>query len=231
MGTVCTSAASLFLLSLAAVLQLTRRHLHGNESALPHPYIYSCLFSTEANAIFSKALSTPCLFLALVVMCLILGCLAKNSCTSPYSTSRSSSRSILFPTRMNGNFSGYLGAPWLRNSVIHDSMLSKDCLSKLVHVCWWCRKRVHNSRLHDRRRHPDCGIFPVLLCPISRGWWPCHRRWLPSPWNRPRLWPCRTGGTSGRRSCLIRHVRVEKRSLAHCRVSQNDDLRQLFLAH
>jgi hypothetical protein len=80
----------------------------------------------EARAIFSKAVSTPCLFLALVVRCLILGCFSRNSVTLDSSTSRSSSRSILLPTRMKGNFSGSLGAPWLRNSVIQDSILSKD---------------------------------------------------------------------------------------------------------
>ena len=132
----CTSAAPLLLLGLAATLELARGHLHRDESTYPHPYISSCLFSTEARAIFSNAVSTPCLFLALVVMCLILGCFARNYCTSPSSTSRSSSLSILFPTKMNGNFSGSLGAPWLRNSVIHDSMLSKDCLYHTVRVCW-----------------------------------------------------------------------------------------------
>lgn len=77
-----------------------------------------CRFSTEARAIFSKAASTPSLFLALVVMCLIFGCFVRNSCTEDSSTSRSSCRSTLFPTKMKGNFSGSLGAPWLRNSVI-----------------------------------------------------------------------------------------------------------------
>lgn len=108
------SAAS-FLLLWLLVFQLVGWHFHGNKSTSLNPYISSCLFSIDAKAIFSKAVSTPSLFLAEVVMCLILGCFARNSCTAPSSTSRSSSRSILLPTRINGNFYGYLGAPWLRN--------------------------------------------------------------------------------------------------------------------
>lgn len=84
------------------------------------------MFSTEARAIFSKAAETPSLFFALVYRCCIFGCFAKNSFTASSSTSLSSIRSILFPTKIKGNFSGYFGAPWFRNSWIHDSMLSND---------------------------------------------------------------------------------------------------------
>jgi len=69
------------------------------------------LFSTDANATTSKALATPSLFLALVCKCFIFGCFAKKSFTDSYSTSLSSLLSILLPTKMNGNFSGSLGAP------------------------------------------------------------------------------------------------------------------------
>lgn len=74
----------------------------------------------------SKAAETPSLFLALVFRCFILGCFAKNSTTAYYSTSCSSTLSILLPTKMNGNLYGSFGAPWFRNSWIQDSMLSKD---------------------------------------------------------------------------------------------------------
>lgn len=70
----------------------------------------------EAKAMTSKAAATPSLFLALVCKCFILGCLAKNSFTASYSTSRSSTLSILFPTKMNGNLYGSFGAPWFKNS-------------------------------------------------------------------------------------------------------------------
>lgn len=98
----------------------------GMNLLLWNNYISSCLFSTEAKAMTSKAAATPSLFLALVWRCFIFGCLAKNSLTAYYYTSLYSLLSILFPTKMKGNFYGYLGAPWFRNYWIHDSILSND---------------------------------------------------------------------------------------------------------
>jgi hypothetical protein len=74
-------------------------------------YISSCLFSTEAKAITSKAADTPSLFLALVCKCFILGCFAKNSVTASSSTYLSSVLSILLPTKIKGNFYGSFGEP------------------------------------------------------------------------------------------------------------------------
>lgn len=95
------------------------------------------------------------------------GCLERNYCTLESSTSLSSSRSTLLPTRMKGNFYGYLGAPWLRNSVIQDSMLSKDCVDEWILVYWWCRRLRRSSLLHDRRLLLNCGTFIDQLCPRS----------------------------------------------------------------
>lgn len=146
------------------------------ESSLPREWIFaykinyisSCLFSTEAKAMTSKAAATPSLFLALVWRCFIFGCLAKNSLTAYYYTSLYSLLSILFPTKMKGNFYGYLGAPWFRNYWIHDSILSKDWkIERKVPSCLWCRKREHNNQHHDKKRHPSFWTFIGRLCPKS----------------------------------------------------------------
>lgn len=152
---VIRSATALLLLLLLLVVQLCCVHLHWNETNLDQRYISSTLFSIEAKAIFSKAVSTPCLFLALVVRCFIFGCLSRNSVTLDSSTSLSSSRSILLPTRMNGNFSGSLGAPWFRNSVIQDSMFSNDCIDHEVLSCLLYRRPIRSSQLLCKKLHPN----------------------------------------------------------------------------
>ena len=160
------STASLLLL-VSLIPQFARGNFHGDESTSISSYISSCLFSTEASAIFSKAVSTPCLFFALEVKCLIFGCLAKNSWTATSSTSLSYYLSILFPIKMKGNFSGSLGAPWLRNSVIQVSILSKDCMRGILRVCWWCHRRARSNQRHDRMRLPNFWIFTVQPYPRS----------------------------------------------------------------
>lgn len=161
-----SSTTSLLLLS-SLVPQFTRGHFYWDKSTSNLSYISSCLFSTEAKAIFSKAVSTPCLFLALEVKCLIFGCLAKKSWTADSSTSLSYYLSILFPIKMKGNFSGSFGAPWLRNSVIQVSILSKDLMKDLLRVCWWCHRQVRSNLRHDRMRLPNFWISTVQQYPRS----------------------------------------------------------------
>lgn len=161
------ASATSLLLFVGLVPQFARGHFHWDESTSISSYISSCLFSTDARAIFSNAVSTPCLFLALEVKCLIFGCLARNSWTATSSTSLSYYLSILFPIKMKGNFSGSLGAPWLRNSVIQVSILSKDCMIGILRVCWWCHRRVRSNQRHDRMRLPNFWISTVQLYPRS----------------------------------------------------------------
>jgi len=68
---------------------------------------------------------------------------------------------------MKGNFSGSFGAPWFKNSLIQDSILSNDYFNFSLLACWWCRIQVRSNRLHDRTLHRDFWIFPVLRYPIS----------------------------------------------------------------
>lgn len=163
----CYESTASFLFLGFFVLQLIGWHFDWNKSTYHLHYISSCLFYTEARAIFSNAASTPSLFLALVVKCFILGCFDKNSWMEESYTSRSSSRSILLPIRIKGNFSGSLGAPWFKNSVIHVSMLSKDWIGRWVRAYLWCHRRGRSSQRHDRRLLRDSWIFIVQLCPRS----------------------------------------------------------------
>ncbi len=184
-------------------------------------YIGSCLFRIEAKAISSNAVSTPSLFLAEVFMCLILGCFSKNSFMLSYSTSLSSSLSTLLPSSMKGNFSGSLGAPWFRNSVIQLSILSNDWLIDGLLSCWWCHKLAHNNLLPDKMPLPDFWISPALQYPrsiltqyIPPNWLLCHPPRLLSPWNRRRLWPCMIAWTSDQHSWVKMGLRAQEWSLS-----------------
>ena len=90
--------------------------------------------------------------------------------TASYSTSRSSLLSILLPTRINGNFYGSLGAPWLRNYWIHDSMLSKDWIIYVIPSCWLYHRPKRINQLLGRSRLPDFWTFTVRRCPKSAGY-------------------------------------------------------------
>ena len=74
-NTASKSATFLFVIVLFLLVELLGGHLHWNKTKDRFKsYIYSCLFSIEANAIFSNVTSIPSRFFALVLRCTIFGC-------------------------------------------------------------------------------------------------------------------------------------------------------------
>lgn len=74
-----TSTALLLVALLLLSLEPVGRDGHRDKSVFRNAYISSCLFYTEASAIFSKAAYTPYRILALVSKCFIFGCFFRNS--------------------------------------------------------------------------------------------------------------------------------------------------------